>query len=228
MWFIDKGFADYRTVFQHILQIDQIAVVHMLRKIIGVMEMNQPFLIRFHNIRRQQQSFRQIPADLTGHIIPLYAVNHRILIRVLLHNFFVIAFDQRQNPPVRRIALADKGTGIAIPHITPRHIKGPLCHNLVLHHVLHLFHRDSPVHPVTFKMYIFRQLLNLLLRQFLTHRSLIRLLHRGLNFGNIKIHFRAVAFDYLHSSTSSSPLCPCLSAVCRRAAGFYYYIPLFL
>ena len=42
----DHRTADHSSILQHILKIDQAAVVHMLCKIIGIMEMNDPLLMR--------------------------------------------------------------------------------------------------------------------------------------------------------------------------------------
>ena len=50
---VDPCPADHRSVLQHVLQIDQITVVHMLRKIIRIMEMDDPLFVRLHNITRQ-------------------------------------------------------------------------------------------------------------------------------------------------------------------------------
>ena len=50
---VDPCPADHRSVLQHVLKIDQIAVVHMLRKIIRIMKMDDPLLVRLHNITRQ-------------------------------------------------------------------------------------------------------------------------------------------------------------------------------
>ena len=91
---IDHRLADNRTVLKHVLQIDQTAVVHVLRKIIRVMKMDDSFLMRLYDLRWQKESSGDILADLTGHIISLYAVYSRILVGVLLFYFLVIAFQQ--------------------------------------------------------------------------------------------------------------------------------------
>ena len=53
MRFFDHRTADHRSVLQHIFQIDQTAVMHMLRKIIRIMEMDNSVFMRFHDILRQ-------------------------------------------------------------------------------------------------------------------------------------------------------------------------------
>ena len=100
------GAADHGAVLEHVLQVDQITVVHVLRIIIGIMEMNDSFFIGLHNILREQHPLGQIPADLSCHIISLDTVNRRILIGILLFYILIVAFDQREDPVVRGICLS--------------------------------------------------------------------------------------------------------------------------
>ena len=50
---VDHRLTDNRAVLEHILQIYQTAVMHMLCKIICIMEMNDSLLMRFYDILRQ-------------------------------------------------------------------------------------------------------------------------------------------------------------------------------
>ena len=77
---IDHRLADDRTVLKHVLQIDQTAVVRVLRKIIRVMKMDDSFLMRLYDLRWKQESSGDILADLTCHVIPLYTVYGRVFI----------------------------------------------------------------------------------------------------------------------------------------------------
>ena len=43
------------------------------------------------------------------HVVPLYAVDDRVLVGVFLLDFFVVAFNQGQNPVVSGVGLADQG-----------------------------------------------------------------------------------------------------------------------
>ncbi len=91
---IDHRLTDHRAVLQHILQVDQTAVVHMLGKIIRIMKMDDPFLMSLHDIRRQQETLRDILAHFARHIIALHAVDRRILIGILLFYFLIVALQQ--------------------------------------------------------------------------------------------------------------------------------------
>ena len=56
--------------------------------------MNDPFLMCFHNIRLQQETSCDILADLSRHIVTLYAVYGRVFIGIFLLYFFIITFKQ--------------------------------------------------------------------------------------------------------------------------------------
>ena len=48
---VNHCLADHSSILQHVLQIDQIAVVHMLRKIVRIVEMDESLLlVRLHDI----------------------------------------------------------------------------------------------------------------------------------------------------------------------------------
>ena len=53
---LDHGLTDNCTVLEHILQIDQVAVMLLLRKIIGIVEMDDTGLMRAHNLFRKQDT----------------------------------------------------------------------------------------------------------------------------------------------------------------------------
>ena len=61
MGLLNPGLADHGAVLQHILQIDQIAVVHVLCEIVGVVEMDDALLVRLHDVGGQQQTLGPDP-----------------------------------------------------------------------------------------------------------------------------------------------------------------------
>ena len=93
--------GDDGAVLQHVLQINQIAVMFLLSVIIGVMKMDDTFLVRLYNVLRQKNAGRQILADSTGHVIALCTVDHRILIGIFLLHQLIALLDQRQNALIR-------------------------------------------------------------------------------------------------------------------------------
>ena len=94
MRFFDHRAADHCAVLEHVFQIDQIAVVHMLGVIIGIVEMDDPLPVRLYNIFRQQHSLCQVLADFSCHIVPLYTVDCRIFIGIFLPDLLIITFNQ--------------------------------------------------------------------------------------------------------------------------------------
>ena len=92
--FVDHCLTDHRAVLQHILQIYQTTVVHMLGKVICIVKMDNSFLMRLDHFRRQKETSCNILADLPCHIVTLNAVDSGILIGIFLFHFLIIALDQ--------------------------------------------------------------------------------------------------------------------------------------
>ena len=131
-----------RAVLQHVLKIDQVAVVHVLRKIVGIMEMNEALVMRLHDVARQKNTAREILGDFPRHIVALHGVHRGILVGIFLLDFLVVALDEREDLRIRRVRLTNKRTRIAICDILARNRKRLLVHDLVFHEVLDLLHVD--------------------------------------------------------------------------------------
>ena len=56
--FLDQRTGNHRAVLQHVFKIYKIAVMHVLREIIGVVEVNDAFVVRGYNIFGQQNTPR--------------------------------------------------------------------------------------------------------------------------------------------------------------------------
>ena len=138
MGFLDHGLGNDRAVLEHILQIDEAAVMHALCEIIRIVEMNESFLMRSHDIFRQKKTASQVLAYLPGHIIALYTVDSRILVRILLFYFLIIAVDQTHDLLVGRVGLTNKGMLIPVSDILSGDLVPPDAHDAVLDHILDL------------------------------------------------------------------------------------------
>ena len=79
---LDHGAGDHSAVLQHILQVHQVAVVHMLGIIIRIMEVDDALLMGLHDV--PVAAAARHPVHLAGHVVPLGGVHHRVLIGVLL------------------------------------------------------------------------------------------------------------------------------------------------
>ncbi len=195
----DQRAGDNGTVLQHVLQVDQIAVVHVLGIVIRIMEMNDALVVCIHDVLGQQNAVGDIPGYLAGHIVALGGVDHGVFIGVFLLGFLVVAFDQAQNLIVRRVGLAYQRAGIPIGDIGFGHLKGAVRHDLLFHHILYFFHAGGTSQLFTGQYNAFGDALNLHGRHafFFAHR-LIGLADGDDDLFNVEGHFRAVAFDDFH------------------------------
>ena len=204
MGLFDIGAGDDRAVLQHILKVDQVAVVHVLGKVIGIVEVDQAFLMCLHDLWVQQQTGGQVLGDLTGHIVALHAVHGGVLVGVLLLDLFVLALDQAQDALVGGVGLPLQALHIAVGDIVPGHIVGLDVHELVLHHVLYFFHVHRTVQRLTLVGHSRGDLRDLFPGQAaLTADGIAGLGNGRDDLGNIKGDLCTVAFDDLHKLSSN-------------------------
>ena len=195
---LDQCLADHGAVLQHILQVYKVAVVHMLCKRVGVVEVDDSLLIRLNKIFRKKKSSREILADLSSHIVTLHTVDGRVLVRVLLHNLFVVALDQGQYPVVRRVCSPHQRAVIAVAHIIFRDRKSTDRHQLVLDHILDLLYRHSTSQLIALVLYIIRDIRKLFRCQIGIFCGVACLLDRIHDLERVKTFLRSVSFDDLH------------------------------
>ena len=200
----DIGAGDDRAVLQHILKVDQVAVVHVLGKVIGIVEVNQAFLMCLHDLWVQQQTGGQVLGDLTGHIVALHAVHGGVLVGVLLLDLFVLALDQAQDPLVGGVGLPLQALHVAVGDIVPGHIVGLDVHELVLYQILDFLHTHSTVQRLTLVGHSRGDLRDLFPGQTaLTADGIAGLGNGRDDLGNIKGDLCTVAFDDLHKLSSN-------------------------
>ena len=140
---LNQRLTDYRPVLEHIGKVNQITVMLLLGKIIGIMKMNDSFFVCIHNLCRKQHSLRQILADFPRHIIPLGRINHRVLIRILLRDLLVNILYQGKYPVIRRIRLTLQLPSVTVTHILLCHFITAHLHNSALNHILNIFYIHS-------------------------------------------------------------------------------------
>ena len=191
--------GDDRAVLQHILQVHQIAVVHVLGVIIAVVEVDDALPVCLHDVLGQQDALTEVAADLAGHIVPLGGVHHRVLVGVLLLGLLVVALDEGEDLIVGGVGLTHQGTGVTVGDVVLGHLECAVGHDIVFHHVLDLLHGGCAVHFLALKLHGLGDALDL-------HRGhAIRLLHGlvGLgdgddDLGDVETDLRAVSLDDLH------------------------------
>ena len=200
---LNQSAGNDRAVLQHIVQVDEVAVVHMLGIVVGIVEVDDAFLVRFDDLRGKQHTHRQILADLTGHIVALDAVDGGVLVGVLLLDFLVVALDQGQNLVVRGVVGAFEALHIAVGDVLTGHLIRAGGHDGILDDILNLFHVHGVAAGIADLLHMVADLDDLLLRQALgLGHDLVRLRDGRNDFGDVKDSFAAVALDDLHGDSS--------------------------
>ena len=200
--------GDDRTVLEHILEVDEVAVVHMLREIVGVMEVYDAFLMRLDNVRREKETVGQVARDLARHVVALGRVDDRVLVRVLLLCLLVVALDEREYLIVGGVRAADKVVRVAVGDIVLRDLEGSVRHYLVFDHVLYFLDAGGAAEALTGQHHALGDAVDLLAGQAyrLVDRD-VRLADRSYYLVLIEFGFRAVAFDDLHYSSGPFRKC---------------------
>ena len=87
---LDERSGDDGAVLQHILEVHEVAVVHMLGIIVRVVEVDDALLMRLNDLLRQEDAVRQVAADLARHVVALRGVDdgassllHSMRVRIL-------------------------------------------------------------------------------------------------------------------------------------------------
>ena len=140
---LDQRARNNSTVLEHILQVHQVAVMHVLGKVVRIMEVNQTLIVSIHNLLGQQHTLGQVLGDLAGHVVTLNGIDGRVLVGVLLLNLFVVALDQRQDLVIGRVLLALQALNIAIDDVVAGNLVAVETHDLVLDQILNLLDRNS-------------------------------------------------------------------------------------
>ena len=74
--------------------------MHVLGKVVGIMEVDDAFLVGLDHVGRQQHAHGQVLGDLAGHIVALHRVDGGVLVGVLLLDLLVVALDEAEDAVV--------------------------------------------------------------------------------------------------------------------------------
>jgi hypothetical protein len=196
---LDHGTGDNGTVLEHILEVYEVAVMHMLSKVVTVVEVDNTLLMSLNDILRKKESLSDVLADLTCHIVTLYAVDCRVLIGVLLLELLVVALDKGKDGCVSCIGLTDKASGIAVGYIELCNLICAVSHDLLLDEVLDLLDGKGTVHILTLIGNTLGDTCDLLRCHTISFlSSLIRLCDSVDNLGDIEFYFLLVTLNDLH------------------------------
>ena len=204
---LDQRAGDDRAVLQHILEVYEVAVMHVLRKIIAVVEVDDSLLVRLDDLLRQQDAARDVLRDLAGHVVALDAVDRRVFIRVLLLRLLVVALDQAEDLVVGRVGAARERTGVAIADVALRDLERVPAHDLVFNHVLNLLDGGRAAHRAALLLHLGGDRADLLAGQLpALPIGVVGLRDGGDDLRNIESGLRAVSLDDFHSSFLLRPV----------------------
>ena len=149
MGLFDQCAGNDCAVLQHILQIHQIAVVHMLGVVVRIVEVDNTRVVGIHNILGEQDPAGNILGNLTCHVVPLDCINGGVLVGVFLLDFLVVALDQAQDPVVGGVGLTEQAPGVAVGDVGLGDLKSTVRHDSLFYQILDLFHRGTATHFLT-------------------------------------------------------------------------------
>ena len=208
MGLLNQRAGDDSAVLQHVVQVDQVAVVHVLGEVVGVMEVDDAFLMGLDHLGGQQHPHGQVLGDLAGHVVPLHRVDGGVFVGVFLLDLLIVALDQAEDAVVGGVVGAFEALHIPVGDVLAGHLVGAGTHDGVFHQVLDLLHVHGMVAPRTDGLHLVRNLQDLFLGQPLAGRHhIVGLADRRDDLGYIKDSLAAVALDDLHDCLLTSPEC---------------------
>ena len=77
---LDERARDDRAVLQHVLEVHEVAVVHVLGEVVRVVEVDDALVVSLHHLGGEQDALGQVLGDLAGHVVALHRVDRGILI----------------------------------------------------------------------------------------------------------------------------------------------------
>ena len=143
---LDHGLTDHCSVLQHILKVDEVTVVLLLSVVVRIMEMYDSGLMCLNYILRQKHSLGQIFGYLTGHVVTLCRVDHRILVGVFLIDFLVHMVYERKDSVVRGVGLTCELSLVTVTHIFLCNLISSHLHDTGLDHILNVLHVNCVGH----------------------------------------------------------------------------------
>ena len=193
----DELAVHHGAVFQHVPDVDQAAVEDGLDEVVGVVEVDGSLVVGLGDVLGQKNTPGQVPAHLSGDVIPLGGGDHGVFIGVLLGQLLVFVAQQGQDGFVGGIGLPDQRPVVAVDDIGLGQVELVPGHQPLLHQVLDVLHQHAgallaldavddgvdvrPAHPLRFRDFS------------------VGLFNRGDNFAAVVVHTGAVPFNNLHS-----------------------------
>ena len=173
--------------------------MHVLGKVVGVVEVDEPLVVRLHHVGRQQHALGEVLGDLASHVVALHRVDGGVLVGVLLLDLLVVALDERENLVVGGVFGALQALHVTVDDVLARDLELVELHELVLDEVLHLLDRDGVAGVLARLGNVLRSVDHLALGQAVGFLDLaVGGTDRILDLGDVKNGLAATALDDLH------------------------------
>ena len=172
VWTLNQSTGDNSAVLQHVIKVDEVTVVHVLCKVIGIVEVDKTLVVSSNNILWKELTLNEVLRNLTSHVVTLNRNNSRILVGVLLLDFLVVALNQRQNLVIGGVLVTLLVLDVAVNDVLTSNLKAVKSHELILDKVLDLLDGDGVSSLLALIGNVERSKLNLTLSQALILRDL--------------------------------------------------------
>ena len=172
VWTLNQSTGDNSAVLQHVIKVDEVTVVHVLCKVIGIVEVDKTLVVSSNNILWKELTLNEVLRNLTSHVVTLNRNNGRVLVGVLLLDFLVVALNQRQNLVIGGVLVTLLVLDVAVNDVLTSNLKAVKSHELILDKVLDLLDGDGVSSLLTLIGNVEGSKLNLTLSQALILRDL--------------------------------------------------------
>ena len=143
VWTLNQSTGDNSAVLQHVIKVNEVTVVHVLCKVIGIVEVDKTLVVSSNNILWKELTLNEVLRNLTSHVVTLNRNNGRVLVGVLLLDFLVVALNQRQNLVIGGVLVTLLVLEVTVNDVLTSNLKAVKSHELILDKVLDLLDGDG-------------------------------------------------------------------------------------
>ncbi len=199
MWAVNLCSTDNCSVLEHVFKVYEVAVVHVLSKIICIVEVDDSFVVSGCNVRVQQEAACNIFTYFAGHVVTLNANNSWILVRVLLLYLFIVFFEKRHNLFVSCVLFTHNLVAVTVCDIKLCNFICTVFHNTVFYQILNLFNVESVTLSVTSNFNVVYDGLNFVIWKTMSFFNLtVSLANSDINLVAVEWNFGTATLDDSH------------------------------
>ena len=186
----------HSAVVQHVSDVDQAAVEDGLNEVVRVVEVNGALVVGLGDVLGQQDAPGQVPAHLTGDIVPLGGGDHGVLVGVFLGQLLIFVAEQGEDGLVGGVGFAHQGPVIAVDDVGLGQMELVFRNQSLLHQVLDVLHQNPGA--LQFFNAVNDGVDAVLTEAVLLWDLVVGLLNGGADLAAVVIDDRTVALDDFH------------------------------